>query len=273
MLYFYLVASAALIPILDRFFNILRMPYSWYLVPLLFIAFFIGFIIIHAAVLFISLMCVDVNKPCNKQSPYYRALITSSLNLVFKLLRVHVHTCGKEKIPENERVLLVSNHIDNVDPAIYLHEFPDLQLGFIAKKEVYETMPIVAKVIHKLNGLPIDRDNDREGVKTIIKAIKTVKDDIASIGVFPEGYTSKTGELQPMRNGAFKVATKTGAKIVVCTVWDTRKVVKRLFFHRTDIYVNVAGVIDTKELPQTAEIGQKVFDMMNESLNEQKQKS
>ena len=40
MFYLYLVLSAALIPVLNNFFEILRQPYSWWLVPVLFIAFF-----------------------------------------------------------------------------------------------------------------------------------------------------------------------------------------------------------------------------------------
>ena len=61
MLYVYLVASAALIPILDIFFDILKESYSWWLVPVLFIGFFLGFIILHLAVFAVSALIVNPN--------------------------------------------------------------------------------------------------------------------------------------------------------------------------------------------------------------------
>lgn len=42
MFYFYLVLSAVLLPVLNNFFGILRQPYSWWLVPVLFITSFLG---------------------------------------------------------------------------------------------------------------------------------------------------------------------------------------------------------------------------------------
>ena len=48
MFYLYLVLSAALIPVLNNFFEILRQPYSWWLVARRsFIAFFFGFVILR----------------------------------------------------------------------------------------------------------------------------------------------------------------------------------------------------------------------------------
>ena len=47
MIYAYLVISVALIPILNNFFEILRQPYSWWLVPVLIIGFFLGLVILH----------------------------------------------------------------------------------------------------------------------------------------------------------------------------------------------------------------------------------
>ena len=63
MFYLYLVLSAALIPVLNNFFEILRQPYSWWLVPVLFIAFFFGFVILHIIVTCIWIATANVNKP------------------------------------------------------------------------------------------------------------------------------------------------------------------------------------------------------------------
>lgn len=267
MFYVYLVASAALIPIINNFKNILRQPYSWYLVPLLFIGFFVGFVIIHAAVFAVWTLLVNVNKPQTKPAACYRKTVTSTLRLVMKLARVKIHVSGAEKLPENEHVMLVSNHIDDTDPAIFLAALPELELGFIAKKDVYTEMKFVAKAIHRLCGYPIDREHDREAAKTVIKAVSNIKNGLSGIGIFPEGKVSVTKELLPFRNGAFKIATRSGAKVVACTVWGTPKILKELFFRRTDIYLDILAVVDPKDYENTSDLGDHLYEIMKQKVD------
>ena len=148
MLYVYLVASAALIPILDIFFDILKESYSWWLVPVLFIGFFLGFIILHLAVFAVSALIVNPNTESEKGNKYYRLLVKYTLPMVFKLARVEIRVTGEDKIPENKRLMLVCNHINDVDPAVILSSFPDLELGFIAKKEVFKKQKTFIKNIN-----------------------------------------------------------------------------------------------------------------------------
>lgn len=272
MIYFYLVASAALIPILNNFYNILRQPYSWWLIPVLYILFVVLFIVLHLSFVSVCVLFVNLNKDGRRFSKFYRVLANATLPLLFKLARIKVHTKGLEKVPSDTRFLLVCNHIHNFDPAVIIHELPDATLGFIAKKEVYTDLRFIAKFMHKLNCLPIDRENNREAVKTIVKAVSLIKNDIASVGIFPEGYTSKDGNLQPLRNGALKIAFKANVPIVVCTIDGTTKIVKNMFRRRTDVYLDIVDVIGTKELENsnTSEIGNKVYNLMKESLNNRK---
>ena len=272
MIYFYLVASAALIPILNNFYNILRQPNSWWLIPVLYILFVILFIVLHLAFVCVCVLLVNLNKDGRRFSKFYRVLANTTLPLLFKLARIKVHTAGLEKVPSDTRFLLVCNHIHNFDPAVIIHELPDAKLGFIAKKEVYTDLRFIAKFMHKLNCLPIDRENNREAVKTIVKAVSLIKNDVASVGIFPEGYTSKDGNLQPLRNGALKIAFKANVPIVVCTIYGTTKIIKNMFRRKTDVYLDIVDVIGTKEFEKsnTSEIGNKVYDLMKESLNNRK---
>ena len=98
----------------------------------------------------------------------------------------------------------------------------------MGKKDIIKKLPLIAKAMQKLYGLFIDRENDREAAKTIIEAIRTLKEQKASIGLFPEGYTSKTCELLPFRNGSFKIALKSKSPIVVCVLNNTRTLPKRI---------------------------------------------
>lgn len=269
MFYFYLVASAALIPFLNIFFDILQHSYSWWLVPVLFIAFLLGFILLHAAVLFFSILPIKAMGVNHNVSRYYRALINATVSVLIKILRISVHTTGEDKIPEEGRFLVVCNHLDNIDPAVILHTFPHSDIAFIGKKEIYTKMPFVAKAMHTLNSLPIDRENDREAAKTIINATKLVKEDKVSFAIFPEGYTSKTQKLLPMRNGAFKLAVKAGVPIVICTVLGTPQTVQHLFIKHSDIYFDILDVIPAERVAEmdTTHIGEYVTEVMQKNLD------
>lgn len=273
MLYFYIVAAVGLVPVLNNFLPILKQSYSWWLVPVTVLSIFLAFLILHFGFLALYIQCIRIDRSPDRGSRFLRKYIDLSLPIFYKFAHVHVHSTGIEKIPDEKRVLLVCNHRDNVDPAIILGELPELELGFIAKKEVYEKLRFVAKALHKLHGLPIDRENNREAAKTIINAVKIIKEDKASIAVFPEGYTNKTEEeLLPLRNGVFKIAERANVPIVVCTLYNSPAVFKNMFRRRCDVYLDVAGVISEEEMKglHTDAIGEKVTKMMLESLEERR---
>lgn len=272
MFYIYLIASAVLTLVSNIFFKVFPYSYSWWLIPVMLIGFFLGLVLIHAAVLFVSIQPVKAQGIPTKVSSYYRALINATVSLLVKLLRISVHTTGEDKVPEDSRFLLVCNHLDNIDPAVILHTFPNSELAFIGKKEIYTKMPFVAKAMHTLNSLPIDRENDREAAKTIINATKFIKEDKVSIAIFPEGYASKTQQLLPMRNGAFKIAVKAGVPIVICTVLGTPQTVKHLFVKHSDIYFDVLEVIPAQKVKEmdTVHIGEYVTRVMQENLEKRR---
>lgn len=271
MLKIYLLISAVITLLLNIPFDVFKQPYSLWLVPVLLIGIFIAIILLHCIVLLVSVLTVNLNKP-PRDTNFFRALVTGFLKMALPLLGVRVHATGLEKIPEDEPFLLVSNHLHNLDPAIFYYMVPDARLAFVAKKEVRELYPFIYKALHKLNGLPIDRENNREAAKTIINATNLIKNKTNSVVVFPEGYVSQTGELLPIRNGALKIATKAKSKIVVCTIWGTKSITKNLFRRKTNVYFDVLDVIDTVENQQTAELGDQIFKTMQSSLQDLKTK-
>lgn len=269
MFYVYLVASAALIPILDNFFEILRHSYSWWLVPLLFVGLFLGLVIIHILITVIWILTIRTDRPV-KQRPAFRRWVNLTIPLLMKLVRVSVKEAGVEKVPEKGRMLFVCNHQHDLDPVMLLSVFPDYDIGFIGKKEIYKTMPLIGKAMHGLCCLPIDRENNREAAKTVIEAVHILKEDKASIGLFPEGYVSKSCELLPLRNGSLKIACKAKVPIVVCVLNNTRSIPKRMFLRHTDIDFRVLSVItpDEYEGMTTVELGDIIHSQMKTALDE-----
>ena len=268
MIAFYVAASAVAMLLLNIPFDIFTSQYSFITAPLIFVGILIGFVLLHILIMFITALFVRLDKP-PRDTDFYRLLVDFFLKTAFWIFRVKIHSTGLDKVPDDERFLLVCNHIHDFDPAIIYHELPDKRLSFIAKKEVRELYPIIYKILHKLNGLPIDRENNREAAKTVINATRLIKSGTNSVAVFPEGYI-KGGELQPIRNGSLKIATKAGAKIVVCSLVGTRDILKNLFKRKTDIYFDVLEVIDTADNPHTVELGDRIHALMEDSIKSHK---
>lgn len=233
---------------------------------------FLGSLLVLAAIFFLVLWLscafVDVEKPQKQDSKYHRWLVSHTAQLVLPVLRMRMHTRGLEKIPQEGRFLLVCNHINDLDPVTLLAYFHKSQLAFISKRE-NTTMFIVGKIMHKIQCQLINRENDREALRTIINCIKIIQEDKASVAVFPEGYTSMDGLLHPFRSGVFKIALKTNVPIVVCTVQNTNKVfhnAKRL--KPTDVHLHLLDVIrpEDYEGKTAVEVGDLVHKMMADDL-------
>ena len=181
---------------------------------------------------------------------------------------MRVHTKGLEQTPKAGRFLLVCNHIDNLDPVTLLAFFKGSQLAFISKRE-NSTMLLVGKLMHKIMCQLINRENDREALKTILTCVRLIQEDEVSVAVFPEGYTSMDGKLHPFRSGVFKIAQKTKVPIVVCTLQNTNKVFKNIaHLKKTDVHLHLLGVLQPEQLEgmTTVDIGNKVHAMMAQDL-------
>ena len=233
---------------------------------------FLGSFLILAVGYFLLLwlLCslVDQEKPQQKDSKLYRILSILTAGVALQLLRAKVHTKGMEKLPKQGRYLLVCNHINDMDPVTLMAKFPKSQLAFITKRE-NQKLFIIGKLMHKILCQPINRENDREALKTILNCIQILKDDKASIAVFPEGYTSMDGLLHPFRHGVFKIAQKANVPIVVCTLQNTNRIFangKKL--KRTHVHLHLLDVIPAEELKgvTTVEIGNRIHAMMAEDL-------
>lgn len=243
------------------------LTWLWQL-PVGFIGSFLVLGLIAFAVLWISCSLVDQGKPQEQDSPYYRLLTKLYCPSVFPLLLAKIKTTGTDKLPKDGRFLLVSNHLNDLDPVLLLAKLPEAQLAFISKQENSD-MFIIGNLMHKIQCQMINRENDREALKTILKCISIVKEDKASIAVFPEGYTSKDGLLHHFRNGVFKIAQKAHVPIVVCTLQGTNRVFKNVLkLKRTNVELHVVDVIPAEELAgvNTSVIGDRVYQLMADDL-------
>ena len=164
--------------------------------------------------------------------------------------------------------MLVSNHRFAFDPLVFYAVMPQAELAFLSKKENFSIF-IVAQIMRKVLCLLVDRDNDRESLKSILKAIQFIKDDKASIAAFPEGKTNRTEDaLLPFRNGVFKIAQKANVPIVVCSLVNSRAILKNMFRKHTEVWLDVLRVVPAEDLvgKTTIEIGEHVHAIMEDGV-------
>ena len=235
-----------------------------------FVGGWIGWLMVALLVLLIAAALVDTNKEEEEDSGFYRYMTHLWIEFVIAVGRMKIRTQGLEKIPTDGRFLLVCNHLSDIDPGILMHCFPKSQLAFIGKKET-KNMPIIGPVMQKLLCQFINRENVREALKTILMCIQIVKEDKASIGVFPEGYVSLDGKLRHFRGGVFKIAQKANVPVVVCTLRDSKKAMDRLLkLKSSETEVHLVEVISAEEVKSmsTVELGERIYESMISDLGE-----
>lgn len=214
--------------------------------------------------------CVDLKKPQQEDSKFYRTMLYPYTEFLKQAVGMTVYTRGLEKTPRDGRFLLVCNHQNEADPGVLHHCFPKSQLAFISKKEA-ENMFVIGKFMHMTLCQMIDRENDREALKTIVKCIQMIKNDQVSVGVFPEGGIKGDYRVYPFRPGVFKIAQKADVPIVVCTIRGTTDLfrnMKRL--KPTEVHMHLLDVIPAEEIrgKKTVEIADRVYEMMIADLGE-----
>ncbi len=243
------------------------MQWLW-LLPLSFVG---GFLALTVAALLIFLLIslpVNPDKERKKPSGLFRFLAKIFVDFAFSILPVRLHAKGLEKMPKDGRVLLVSNHLHEIDPAIFLHYFHKKQFAFVAKRETRK-MFLVNKFLSMLMCPLINRENDREALKAILQSIKLLKEDVASVGIFPEGGICKERKLQHLKPGVFKIAQKANVPIVVCTLQNTQYAIRNVLKGKpTDIYMHLVEVLPASEIKDanTVDIAHRVYNLMAEDL-------
>lgn len=157
------------------------------------------------------------------------------VNDVFKFLHNHakkslnsvhinLNIIGKEKIPK-EPVLFVINHSSMLDSFILISSV-DKPIGcVIANVPVWKNIPIVSDLLKELKCVYINRENNRDAIKSIKEASENILSGL-SMAVFPEGdltwVKDSNALVSDFRNGAFKIAYKAKCPIVPIVIKNSK---------------------------------------------------
>jgi len=143
---------------------------------------------------------------------------------------------GIENLPQSGGLIIASNHVSYLDPAVLAASF-NRKIYFLTKKEVFKNN-FISFLLKNMNALPINREN--VNVLAFKKAINILREEKV-LGIFPEGARSSNGELQELKLGTIKIAMKTGVPILPVGIIGTHKIYPRsikfpiLFRHKITV--------------------------------------
>lgn len=159
-----------------------------------------------------------------------------------------VTVLGKEKVPQDQAVLYVANHRSYYDIIICYTLVPSLT-GFVSKIEM-NSWPILRTWMRNVHCLFLDRNDIKQGLKTILTGIEKVKSGI-SIFIFPEGTRNKVNDtFLSFKGGSFKIAEKSGCYIVPIAINNSADVFEDHIpkVKKTHVVIEFGDPIDTANL-------------------------
>lgn len=234
-----------------------------------FAEFYVGSLAAYvAAVYAASELTVKKDEPQENPSKFWQWNMNELAEIVCTLVGAKVTVTGMEKLPEDRRYLMVCNHRSIFDPIASVKVFGAQEHIYISKPENFK-IPIGGAVMHKCGCLPLNRDNNREAITTVKHASEIIKNDIASVVIYPEGTRSSEDKLLPFHAGSFKIAQRVGAPVVVTALCGTDEVVHNLPFKGTNIEIDIIDVLDGEFVKShsTKEIAELAQKMIQENLD------
>lgn len=154
-------------------------------------------------------------------------IVRTAFRFVMFCAGTKIKVLGLENVPKDEAVLYAGNHRSLADIPIGYITLPTLT-GFVAKKEI-KKVPLFSWWMKNLNCLFLDRDNMKEGLKTIMQGIEYIKSGY-SVFIMPEGTRNRNEsdlDLLPFKEGSLKMAEKTGCAIIPVAISNTADIFEK----------------------------------------------
>ena len=258
---------------MDRPSNVLvPLPISSRMIRLFFVGLFLFWFFVFSLILFVVLFFVGLFSKNVKDRMSY-AIVSWALRVVLFLSGTRLEVKGLENVPKDRAVMFVGNHRSFFDIVINYSILPPL-MGFIAKKEI-KKVPILAGWMKRMHCLFLDRQNIKEGMKTIIAGTEKLKNGI-SIFIYPEGTRAKTDDAMiEFKEGSFKMAEKSGAPIVPVAINNSSACFEDHFprIKKAHVIIEYGKPIETSELSKEEKkhLGAHVHDIVQEMVMKNKE--
>ncbi|MGQ9677234.1 MAG: lysophospholipid acyltransferase family protein [Chloroflexota bacterium] len=140
------------------------------------------------------------------------------------LLLTDCHVSGIENVPPSGPLIVLSNHLSNVDPPLVGSLVPRT-IRFVAKEELFK-IPLFGLAVRGYGALPLRRGAvDRRVLRRALEVLRQG----GVVGMFPEGHRSRDCQLQRGQAGATLMALQSGAPLLPVAIVGSRYAVRHLW--------------------------------------------
>ena len=150
----------------------------------------------------------------------YQLLAAVGRVLIFLIMRRHIS--GQEQTPGSGALLIVSNHLGNIDPIAIGTKLPR-RLYILAKVELF-SWPVIGWLARKADVIPIRRgQSDRDALRRVLEHLEAGH----AVLLYPEGTYPKGSTpigLIKAQPGAAMLALRSGATILPIGITGTEYV-------------------------------------------------
>ncbi len=228
--------------------------------------FLLIFFIISIPLYIVEIIIGKFNPHLKVQSS--QAIVVTAFRIILFISGVKKTVLGLENVPKDKAVLYVSNHRSYFDILIGYTSVPNLT-GFVAKKEMAH-IPFISWWMRFINCLFLDRDNVREGLKTILEGVELIKKGY-SVFISPEGTRNQNKEMLPFKEGSLKIAEKTGCAIIPVSINNTDNIFENHtpWIKKAHVIIEFGTPVYPGELDKENRkfIGSHVQNIIRETLN------
>ena len=140
--------------------------------------------------------------------------------------------------------IAVSNHESYAD--IFLISHLPWEMKWMSKQEIFN-IPFMGWMMRMAGDIAVKRGEARSRAGALLEVRDRLKKRV-SVMIMPEGTRSRTADLLPFRDGAFRVAIETGTPILPMAVAGTRHCMATgsFLFRRANAEVRVLEPIETE---------------------------
>ena len=130
-----------------------------------------------------------------------RAGIAVWARLPFWLVGRRLHVSGREYIEGAGRYLVVANHASMYDVPALFAVLPGM--AFMGREYLLR-IPVFGFFLRSIRYIPVDTESVRKAAHALLEAVRRAREGL-SVGMFPEGTRTLTGEVQRLKRGFVRI--------------------------------------------------------------------
>ncbi len=221
-------------------------------------------------------MCI-VEWIVGRVNPEKKAVIAQKCVVVgFKIILfisgVKLTVKGEENVLHDDAALYTYNHRGFFDILVGYTTAP-MHTAYISKKEI-KNIPMISWWMKCMNCLFLDRNDIKQGLKTITDGIELLKNG-TSIYIAPEGTRNKGEGLLEFHDACFKLAEKSKKPVIPVAINNTDEVFEKHlpWIHSQHVIIEYCTPIymDNMDRKERKQIGKTVKQIILEKIQQNAQ--